>query len=156
MGQSLLASLPQHSRGPPIDLGSDSHLVGPDILGLANDIQNILGDALSEAKKMSTLKTPTPLSKGTLLRHLWPKQVRQDISCIRRRAKAIRRLLRSETHHPEVPQGEPPPVDSCKDLWARVGTPHSLRTALSPPPRHLDTRGVLVRPNSLTGSTTPL
>ena len=73
MGQSLLASLPQHSRGPPTYLGSDSHLVGPNILGLANAIQTFLGDALSEATKMFPLKTPTPPSKGTLPRHLWPK-----------------------------------------------------------------------------------
>ncbi len=36
-----------------------------------------------------------------------------------------------------------------------MGTPLSLRTALSPPPRHLDTLGVLVRPDSfLVGTTT--
>ncbi len=66
----------------------------PDILGLANEIQAILGEALTEATNMSPLKTPTPPSEGTLPRHLWPKPVRQDISCIRRRAKALRRLLK--------------------------------------------------------------
>jgi hypothetical protein len=32
--------------------------MGPDILGLANDIQTILGDALSEATKLFPLKQP--------------------------------------------------------------------------------------------------
>jgi len=70
LGHSMLASLPQHARGPPTYHGSDSHMVGSDIIGLANDIQSILGDALSEATKMFPLKTPTPLGKGTLPRHL--------------------------------------------------------------------------------------
>ena len=105
---------------------------------------------------MFPLKTHTPPSKGSLPRHLWPKQVRQDISSIRRRAKALRRLLGSETRRTKVPQGEPPPSGSFTDLWADVGVPISLRTALSPPPRHLDTLGVLVRQGPLPGSITLL
>ncbi len=105
---------------------------------------------------MFPLKAPTHPCKGTLPRHLWPKPVRQDISCIRRRAKALRRLLKHETQQADLAQGEPPPADSYATLWVGVGTPLSLRTALSPPPRHLDTLGVLVRPASLLGDTTIL
>jgi hypothetical protein len=95
-GHALLASLPPHTRGSPADPRSDSQISGIDIIGLANDIQTILGDALTEATKMFLLKTPNSPKKGTLPRHLWPKQVRQDIFSIRRRAKAIRRLLGNE------------------------------------------------------------
>ena len=95
-GHALLASLPPHTRGSPADPRSDSQIPGLDVIGLANDIQTILGDALTEATKMFPLKTPNPPKKGTLPRHMWPKQVRQDISNIRRRAKAIRRLLGNE------------------------------------------------------------
>jgi hypothetical protein len=70
MGHSLLASLPQHPGGRPTDYSPDFHLVEPDILGLADDIQAILGEALTEATNMFPLKTPTPPSKGTLPRHL--------------------------------------------------------------------------------------
>ena len=76
MGQSLLASLPQHAGGAPSVPGSASIGMEKDIHGLAHDIQTILGDALSEATKMFPLKTHNPPSKGTLPRHLWPKQVR--------------------------------------------------------------------------------
>jgi hypothetical protein len=93
-----------------------------------------LGEALTEATNMSPLKTPTPSSKGTLPRHLWPKSVRHNISCIRRRNKALHRLLKHETHPPDLPQGEPPIADYYTTLWASVGTPLSIRTALSPPP----------------------
>ena len=92
-GHALLASLPPHTSGSQSDPRSDTQIPGLDILDLANDIQTILGDALTEATKIFPLKTAKSTKKGTLPRHLWPKHVRQDISCIRRRAKAIRRLL---------------------------------------------------------------
>ncbi len=101
---------------------------------------------------MFYLKPPTSPKKGTLPRHLWPKQVRQDISCIRRRAKVIRRLLGSESQRSD----ESPQLDHNTDLWTAIGTPITLRTALSPPPKHLDTLGVLVSPDSLPENTTLL
>ena len=132
-GHALLASLPPHTSGSQSDPRLDTQIPGLDILDLANDIQTILGDALTEATKIFPLKTAKSTKKGTLPRHLWPKKVRQDISCIRRRAKAIRRLLGHDKRRTE----ESPQLDLDTDLWARIGTPIALRTALTPPP--LDT-----------------
>ncbi len=74
------------------------------ILGLANDIQAILRDALAEATTMFPQKKPTTPSKGTLPRHLWPKSNRHDVSNIRRRGKAIRRLIKHETKNQRAPK----------------------------------------------------
>jgi len=159
MSQSLMASLTHSPGGRSTNQARDSHPLNPDILGLAYDIQAILGEALAEATIMFPLKTPTAPSKGTLPRHLWPRTFRQDISNLRRRAKAIRRLIKHEAYPPGGFQGEfppRPPSDSSITLWASVATPLSLRTAISPPPRNLDTLGVLVRPDSLLAGTSTL
>jgi hypothetical protein len=74
-GHALLASLPPHTSGSQSDPRSDTQIPGLDILGLANDIQTILGDALTEATKIFPLKTAKFTKKGTLPRHLWPKKV---------------------------------------------------------------------------------
>jgi len=101
----------------------------------------------------TTLATP---SKDTLPRHLWPKSVRHDVSNLRRRAKAIRRLVKYETKRQVGSQNELLPEDPSLPLWASVATPLSLKTALSPPPKSLDTLGVLVRLNTLPMGTTSL
>jgi len=45
------------------------------IVGLANDIQAILGDALTTATTMFPHKPPAKSGMGTNPRHLWPKSV---------------------------------------------------------------------------------
>ncbi len=124
------------------------------ILGLANGIQAIIGDALAEATSMFHLKTHASPGKGTLPRHLWPKTVRQDVSTIRRRAKVIRCLNKHETKQPADAQDEPPPPDPSLPLWSIVATPLILRTFLSPLPKNMDALGVLVRPDPLVGTST--
>jgi hypothetical protein len=108
MGQSLLASLTHIPGRRSTYQARGSHSVEPDILGLANDIQTILGEVLEEATNMSPLKIPTTPSKGTLPRHHWPKRVRQYISNLRCKAKAIRRLIKHEAPPPEGSKGEDP------------------------------------------------
>ena len=69
-GHALLASLSPHTRGSPVDPRSNSQIPELNVMGLANDIQTILRDALTEATKMFPLKTPNPPKKGTLPRHM--------------------------------------------------------------------------------------
>ena len=97
MGHSLLASLAHYPEGMPTRDALDPQCVASPILNLANDIQAILGDALTEATTMFHHNTPATPSEGTLPRHLLPKSDRHDVSNIRRRAKAIRRLIKNET-----------------------------------------------------------
>ena len=94
-------------------------------------------------------KRPATPIKGTLPRHICPKSVRHDVSDIRRRAKAIRRLIKHETKPPTGAQEEPPPKDPSLPLWFGVDTPLSLRTILSPPPKNQDTLRVRMRPNPI-------
>ena len=101
-------------------------------------------------------KTHATPSKGTLPRHLWLKSVRHDVSNIRRRAKAIRRLIKHETKPPAGSEDEPPTEDPSLPLWSSVATPLSLRTVLGPPPKNLDTSGVFVRPDPLPMGTATL
>ncbi len=82
------------------------------ILGMAaEDLQVILGEAMETTTAMLPHK-PTP-DRGILLRHLWPKLSRHDISNIRRRAKASRRLARL----PEMPP-------SMTHTSRHIDTPH--------------------------------
>ena len=155
MGHSILDSLGHEPRSSPTYDAIDSRCVASSILGLANDIQTILGDALAEATTMFPYKPPATLDKGTLLRHLWPKSVRHDVSSIQRRAKAVRRLVKHETKTPVCTQDESLAADPSLPLWSSVNTPLSLFTFLYPPPKDLDTLGVLLRPDPTpTGTTT--
>ncbi len=63
------------------------------ILELANTLQDIMGKAMDTASAIFHHNAAPPPSKGTLPRHLWTNSVRHDVTEIRRRAKAIRRLL---------------------------------------------------------------
>jgi hypothetical protein len=56
---------------------------------------------MDTATAMIPHKAAPPPSKGTLPYHLWPNSVRHDVAEIRRRAKAIRRLIRIETQTPK-------------------------------------------------------
>ena len=149
MGHSLLASLTRQPEGRFTCDAPDPEWVEAAMLGLVNDIQAILGEALAAATTMFTHRTPATHSIGTLPRHLWPKSVRPDVSNIRRRDKAIRRLIKHVATKQEYSQVEPPREDPSLPLWASVTTPLSLRTALSPPPKNLDALEVLVRPDHL-------
>ena len=156
MGHSLLASRAHCFEGMHTGDALDSQCVESFILGLANDIQSILADALAEATIMFPHITPTTPNKGTLPRHLWPKPVRHDVSNIRRRAKAICRLIKHETKPQAGSIDEPSPEDPSLPLWNSVATPLSLHTALSPPPKNLDPLGILVRLDSLPINTATL
>jgi hypothetical protein len=98
MGHAILASLDHEHRSNPTDDAIDPSSVESSILGLANDIQAILGDALAAATTMFPHKPPATPSKGTLPRHLRLKSVRHDVSIIRRRVKAVRHLVKHETN----------------------------------------------------------
>jgi len=100
-------------------------------------------------------KHATP-SKGTLPRHLWPTSTRHDVSNIRRRAKAIRRLIKHETKPLAGAQEKSFLEDPSLPLWPSFETPLSLRTVLSPPPKNLDTLGVCMRPDHIPMGTTTL
>ncbi len=77
------------------------------ILELANTLQDILGEALDTTKAMFPHKAAPPPSRGTLPRHLWPNTVRHDVAQIRRRAKAVRRLVRIEANPPGTTPDKP-------------------------------------------------
>ena len=96
MCHSILVSLEHSPEGSLTRDALDPQFVSSSILGLANDIQAILGDTLVEATTMFPRKPPATPNRGTLPRHLWPKSVRHDVSNIRRRAKAIRCLIKHE------------------------------------------------------------
>ncbi len=70
MGHSLLASLSHGPGNIPASDAIDSQCVASTIVGLANDIQAILGDALTSATTMFPHTPPAKPGKGTLPRHL--------------------------------------------------------------------------------------
>jgi hypothetical protein len=97
MGHSLLASLSHGPGNIPTSDAMDPHCIASSIVGLTNDVQAILGDALTTVTTMFPHKPPATPAKGTLPRHLWHTSVRHDVSNIRRQAKSIRRLINHET-----------------------------------------------------------
>ena len=111
MGHSIMDTLAHYHEGSSTGDSLDPQFVSTSTLGLASDIQAILGDAMVEATSIFPHKPPATPSRGTLPQHLWPKLVRHDISKIRRRAKAIRRLIKYEAgtlaDAHEKPQGIP-------------------------------------------------
>jgi len=102
MGHSLLDSLRHEPGSSHTDDTIDPHGIASSIIGLANENRAILGDALAEATTTFSHNPPATLGKGTLHRHLWPKTVRHDVSNIRRRDKAVRRLIKHETKNTGV------------------------------------------------------
>jgi len=145
MGHSFLASLGHGHRNIPTSDTIDTHCITPSIIGLANDIHVILGDALTTATTMFPHKLPAKPGKGTLPQHLWPKSARHDVSNIRHRAKAIRRLINHETKARRCTPPEELSRDPSLPLSSSVNKPLSLRTVLSPPPKNVDSLGVLLR-----------
>ena len=113
------------------------------IIELANTLQDILGEAMDTASAMFPHKKTPPPSRGALPRHLWPNSVRHDITEIRRRAKAIRKLLRLEANSARTTHTDQTPIDANPALWNCVHKPVLLRTTLSPLPRSLNTLGLL-------------
>jgi len=155
MGQAILPSLGQEPGSNPTDDTIDPQDIASSILGLANNIQDILVDALAEATTTFPHKPLATLGKGTLPRHLWPKLVRHDISHIRRRAKAVRCLIKHETKTPAYTQDESLTTDPSLLFWSDVNTPLFLRTVLNPPLKDQDNLGVLMKPDPTpTGTTT--
>ena len=125
------------------------------ILELANTLQDILGEALDTAKAMFPHKAAPPPTRGTLPRHLWPNSVRHDVAEIRRRAKAVRRLIRKVTNPPTTTTEEQFPSHSHLEPWGVASTPLQLRTTLSPLPRGLSSLGVLTREALQEGTEVP-
>ena len=66
MGHSILAPLGHGPRRSPPSDAVDPHCVASSILGISNDIQAILGDALAEATTMFPHKPPVTLIRATL------------------------------------------------------------------------------------------
>jgi hypothetical protein len=147
MDHSILDSIAHYPEGSPFEDSLDPQFVSAFILGLANDIQAVLEGAMVEATTISPHKPSATPSMGTLPRHLWPQSVHHDIANIRRRAKAIRRIIKHETRNRADAHEEPTSRDTSLPLWSRVNTPLSLRTILSPPPKDLDTLGLSTRPD---------
>ena len=148
MGHSLLASLGHWPGNSPTGDTLNNQCLASAVVGLANDIQAILGDALTTATTMFPHKPPATPGKGTLPRHLWPNTVKHDVYQIRRRAKSIRRLI---THETKAQRGTPPAelsTDPYPSLWSSVNKPLSLRTVLNPPQKDIDSLGVLLRPDT--------
>ena len=145
MASSLLDSFTHHLEGSPTGASLDPHLVSVFILGISNDIQAILGDDIAAAITMSPHKPQITPTRITLPRHLLPKSVCHDFSIIRRRAKAIRRLVKHEARNMVDVQEKPYPRDPMRPLWSSVNTPLPLRTVLSLPPMGLDTLGHFTR-----------
>ena len=156
MIHSLLASLGHGAGNIPTGDTFDTQCTTSAVFGLANDIQTILGDAPTTATTIFPHKPPATPGKGTIPRHLWPNSMRHDISHIRRRAKSIRRLINHETKA----QRCTPPVELSTDphppLWTSFNTPLSFRTVLNPPPKDIDSLGVLLRPNTTPMDSTTL
>ena len=65
MDQSILASLAHSTEGSPTGDALDPQYISASILGLANDIQAILGDALVESTTMFPHKSPHTPNRGT-------------------------------------------------------------------------------------------
>jgi hypothetical protein len=115
------------------------------ILELANTLQDILGEAMDTVTTMFPHKAAPPPSRGTLPRYLWPNSLRHDVAEIRRRAKAVHRLVRIEAKTPKTTSDELSLLDTHLTLWSCVTTPLQLRTTLSPLPRGFDTLGLITR-----------
>jgi hypothetical protein len=147
MGHSLLASLDHGSGSIPTSDAID-HCIASSIVGLANDIQAILGDALATATDTSPHKPPAKPGRDTIPRHLWPKSVKHDVSTIRRRAKSIRRLINQEMKAQRCSSPSELPSDPYPSLWSSVNNPLSLHTILNPPPKDMDCLWVLLRPET--------
>jgi hypothetical protein len=133
MRRSLLASLDHGSGSIPTNDAIDPHCVASSIVGLANDIQAILGDALATAADMFPHKPPAKPNRGTIPRHLWPKSVTYDVSNIPRRNKSIRRLLDQEKKAQIYSSYLELPSDPYPSLWSSVNKPVFPRTVLNPP-----------------------
>jgi len=84
-------------------------------------------------------------SRNILPRHLWPNSVRHGVGNIRRRAKVIRRIVRLAPKPRQDTSEDTSSPPSHIFLWSCVNSPLALRTVLSPPPRGLDTLGLLTR-----------
>jgi len=115
------------------------------ILDFATHLQTITGEATDTATTMLPHHTALAPSHSTLPRHLWPSSVRYDVANIRRRAKAIRRLVILDSNPQQVTEEDLSPSLTHMSLWSSVNTPLPLRTVLSPPPRSLDTLGLFTR-----------
>jgi hypothetical protein len=156
LGHSLLVSLGSGpgniSKGAPID----TQCIASMVVGIANDIQAILGDALTTATTMFPHKPPAKPGKGTIPRHLWPKSVKHDVSHIRRRAKSITRLINHETKAQRCTPPAELSTDPSLSLWSSVNKPLSLRTVLNPPPKDMDSLGVLLRTDTTPMDSTTL
>ena len=111
MAHSILDSSHTTLRTAPHGSSLDPKFVSASILGLTNDIQARIKDAMVEATTIFPHKPPATSSKDALPRHLWPKSVRHDIANIRRRAKVIRRFIKHETRIQADAHGGPLPRD---------------------------------------------
>jgi len=73
MDHSILDFLAHYPESSPTRTSLDPQFVSASIIGLANDIQAIFGDAMIEAATMFPHKPPATPRRGILPQHLWPK-----------------------------------------------------------------------------------
>jgi len=111
------------------------------VVSLATDIHTFFGNYMDMATTMFPQKA-FPLKRADLPQHLWPKKARHDTSTIRRRTKTLRRLVILVPFSPDRALGDSSPLIS---LCHRVHSPLRLRTELPPPPKDLDSLGLLHR-----------
>ena len=70
----------------------------------------------------------------TLPHHLWPKSVKTDLSVIRERAHALRRLNNIAARNPSTTAATLSPENAPHaKLWQCVTSPVTIRTIMSPP-----------------------
>jgi hypothetical protein len=137
IGHSLLASLGHGSKSIPTSDATDPCCIASSIVDLANDIQAILMDSVATGTDMFPHKPPAKPGRGTIPRHLWPKSAKHDVFTIRRRAKAIRRLINKEKKAQRDNSSSELPSDPYPSLWSSVTEPLSLRTILNLPPKDI-------------------
>jgi len=150
LAKAMTLSLLDSLDSSPVEISPQGHkemsqITTAHILDLANHLQSIPWEAMDTATSMFPHRIAPAPSRNTLSRHLWPNSVRHDVANIRRRANAIRRLVRLA---PKPQHATPEDISSSPthiSLWSSVNMPPQLRTVLSPTPQGLDTLGLLNR-----------
>jgi hypothetical protein len=124
------------TSAPPPGIRHDRVGSRYDILSLASDLKDIMGEAMELATITFPLKHAATLRDRTLSRHMWPMSVKHDVATIRGRTKAPRHLARIASRSPYTLKLESVYSDPTQNaLWLRITTPLELRIVLSRPIR---------------------